>query len=107
MAGSPLLTTGEVGKVAGAAAPQFAVEEGVVVVVVAGVVLAVVLVVESADNVQAVACAVAPTVLNRMTRPRRAATNNASGAARRSTFFTVAPLLRAKGSEIVAQAKGE
>jgi hypothetical protein len=101
------LTTGEVGKVAGAAAPQFAFEESVVVVVVADVVVVVVLVVEIADNVQAVAWAVPPTVLNRMTRPRRAATNNARGAARKSTFFTVVPSLRAKGSESVAQAKGE
>ena len=90
-----------------AAAPQFAFEESVVVVVVTDALEEVVLVVESADNVQAVAWAVPPTVLNRMTRPRRAATNHARGAARKSTFFTVAPPLRVKGSESVAQAKGE
>src|SRR5665213_4434696 len=107
--GSPLLTTGEVGNVAGAAAPQFAFEESVVVlvVVVADVLVAVALEVERVDNEQAAAWAVPPTVLKRMTRPSRAATNNARGAARTSTVFTTAPPLRAKGSESAAQAKGE
>jgi hypothetical protein len=76
-----------VGRVAVAAAPQFAFEEGVVVVVVVDVFEDV-----SVDSVHAAAWAVPPTVANRMTRPSRATTNTARGTASRSaTFFTCAP----------------